>query len=134
MNPFLWRSPVLVAVSCGLAATGIGMAAPAHAASAQELTTDQTVKISELTPKESAYYAKIADPEVAKNFILTRSYVRLCQDVMNKIMPAEKLPDKPLGFSVRYLLPGEPTMINQAIAASIIAECHSDPKACLGGN
>ena len=107
--------------------------ASAQTASAQQLTPAQTIKTSDMTPKELAYYNRITDPAVATNFIITRSYVRLCQAVVDKQAPAEQLPDKPLGFSAAYLLPGEATMINAAIAASIVAMCHSDPQGCLGG-
>src|SRR3954447_7912651 len=89
---------------------------------AQPLKPSQVVSPSALTAQESAYYAKLTDSDIARNFILTRSYVRLCQAVMQKKMPAEQLPDKPLGFSVRYTLPGEVQIINSAIAANIVAQ------------
>jgi hypothetical protein len=53
--------------------------------------------------------------------------------VVDKTMPAEQLPDKPLGFSVRYLLSGEAKMINRAISDSIVAMRKSNPTAALGG-
>lgn len=90
-------------------------------ASAQSLTPDQIVKTSNLTQQEIDYYQKLSDPVMAKNFLLTRSYVRLCQQVIDHRLPAVQLPDKPLGFSVRFLLPGEATLINTAISDSIIA-------------
>jgi hypothetical protein len=96
------------------------------------MAPSQMLQPSDLTPKELDYYNKLTDPEVAKNFIATRSFVRLCQKVVDKTMPAEQLPDKPLGFSVRYLLAGEATMINRAISDSIVAMCKSNPNGCLG--
>ena len=96
------------------------------------LTPAQLLKPEDLTAKEADFYNKASDPEVAKNFIITRSYVRLCQKVNDKTMPAEQLPDKPLGFSARYLLSGEATMINHALSDSIIAMCKVNPRGCFG--
>jgi hypothetical protein len=93
---------------------------------AQTLSSSQIVKPADLTQKEGDYYRTLSDPEVAKNFLLTRSYVRLCQQVIDHKLPATELPDKPLGFSVRYLLPGEATLINAAISESIIAGVKAD--------
>ena len=86
------------------------------------LNPSQLITPADMTPKESKYYNTLTDPEAAKSFIITRSYVRLCQKVIDKTMPAEQLPDKPLGFAARYLLSGEATLINTAIAESITAE------------
>lgn len=88
----------------------------------QTLLPSQLVSPTALTPREAAYYAKLTDPDTARNFIITRSYVRLCQAVVDKTLPAGQLPDKPVGFSVRYLLPGEVQMINSAIASNIVAQ------------
>jgi hypothetical protein len=96
------------------------------------LTAAQLLKPDDLTPKELDFYKKQSDPEIMKNFIITRSYVRLCQQVIDKKMPAELLPDKPLGFSAHYLLSGEATMINHALSDSIVAMCKTNRKACLG--
>jgi hypothetical protein len=100
--------------------------APTDASLAQALTPAQIVKPADLTAQESAYYQKLTDQEVKKNFIETRSYVRLCQQVLDHRLPAAQLPDKPLGFSVRYLLAGEANVINSAIAESIIAGAKED--------
>ena len=86
-----------------------------------QMTPAQILKPADLTPKELDYYQKLTEPDLAKMFITTRSYVRLCQQVIDRKLPASRLPDKPTGFSVKYLLPGEANVINQAIAASIIA-------------
>ena len=108
-------------VSVGLALlTSIGPAP------AQELTAGQILKPADLTEKESAYYQKLTDPAIAKNFLETRSYVRLCQQVVDHKLPAIQLPNKPLGFSVRYLLPGEVGVINTAMSESIIAGVKAD--------
>jgi hypothetical protein len=111
----------LWAVGAGLALLiSIGLA------SAQVLSPAQIVNPANLTEKESAYYQKLTDPVVAKNFLVTRSYVRLCQQVIDHKLPAIQLPDKPLGFSVSYLLPGEVTLINTALSESIIAGVKAD--------
>jgi hypothetical protein len=98
---------------------------PNHAASARaapfEMTPAQILKPDALSPKELAYYKKLTNPASAKMFIETRSYVRLSQDVVAHKMPAAQLPDKPLGFTRIYLLPGEEAVINEAIAASLVA-------------
>jgi hypothetical protein len=99
----------------------------AQNAAGLEMAPSQILKPSELTPKELDYYNKLSDPDVAKNFIITRSYVRLCEKVIDREMPAEQLPDKPLGFSVRYLLAGEATMIDRALSDSIVAMCKTNP-------
>jgi hypothetical protein len=109
-----------------LAIIGLVFSTSIGPASAQELTSAQIVKPADLTEKESAYYQKLTDPQVAKNFLETRSYVRLCQQVIDHKMPAIQLPDKPLGFSVRYLLPGEANLINKAIAQNIIEGIKAD--------
>ena len=111
----------LLAVSIGLL-----FWASIDAASAQELSTSQILKPAEMTEQETAYYQKLTDPQIKKNFIETRSYVRLCQQVVDHRLPAVQLPDKPLGFSVRYLLPGEANLINKAIAENIIAGTKED--------
>ena len=105
----------------------------AENAGAQEISSSQTLKPTDLTEKESDYYNKLTDPEVARNFIMTRSYVRICQGVVDKKIPPEQLPDKPMGFSVRYLLAGEATMINRAISEFIIVNCRNSPNGCFGG-
>jgi hypothetical protein len=121
---FAVKSLFLVLITC------LAVQAPSNV-TAQDMTPSQMIRPSDLTPQELAYYNKLTDSEVAKNFIASRSYVRLCQKVVDNAMPAEQLPDKPLGFSVRYLLPGEANMINRAISASIVA-CGSNPKGCAG--
>jgi hypothetical protein len=110
-----------IGAKCLCVAAGVAFLASIVPASAQSLTPDQIVKTSNLTQQEIDYYQKLSDPVMAKNFLLTRSYVRLCQQVIDHRLPAVQLPDKPLGFSVRFLLPGEATLINTAISDSIIA-------------
>lgn len=87
---------------------------------AQALSAAQLVDPGDFTQQERDYYAKLTGDD-AKNFIITRSYVRLCEEVVEHKLPAAQLPDKPIGFTVRYLLPEEPTVINRALAYSIEA-------------
>ena len=86
-----------------------------------QLTPAQTVKPADFTPTERDYYQKL-NAAAAKSFIATRSYVRLCQQVLERKLPALQLPDKPAGFTVKYLLPGEPNVINRALAAYVVAK------------
>ena len=86
------------------------------------LSAQQTVQPSDLTQKEADFYQNLTDPKMAKSFIITRSYVRLCRQVIDYTLPPLQLPDKPLGFSARFLLSGETTMINTAISESLKAE------------
>ncbi len=95
-------------------------AAPSRAA-ALEMTQAQILKPAGLSPKELSYFKTLSDPAKAKMFIETRSYVRLTQDVVANRMPAAQLPDKPLGFTRIYLLPGEEAVVNKAVAASLAA-------------
>jgi len=78
-----------------------------------------------LTSQESKYYESIkADPNVAQNFLATREYVRKAKyvaDHPDDSAAAARLPDKPAGFTVRYLLAGEANVINTAISLNILA-------------
>ena len=85
-----------------------------------QLTAMQTLSPADFTQIEQDYFQKL-DGSAAKNFIATRSYVRICQKVVDHKLPALQLPDKPLGFSSNYLLPGEEVVINKAIEASLVA-------------
>jgi hypothetical protein len=88
---------------------------------ALEMTPAQILKSADLSPRELTYYKTLTDPTTIKSFIETRSYVRLSQEVVNHEMPAEQLPDKPLGFNLGYLLPGEASVVDGAVAASLTA-------------
>ena len=99
----------------------LASAAPAFAQSGgSQLTAAQTVKPADFSPTELDYYQKL-DAAAAKSFIATRSFVRLCQQVLDHKLPALQLPNKPIGFRSSYLLPGEDAVIDEAIAASLTA-------------
>jgi len=66
------------------------------------------------------YYKKATDPEVKRNFIITRSYVRIAQKVVAKKISPEEFPvAKPAGFSVQYLLPDDAHVINEALGLAL---------------
>ncbi|MGB9116115.1 hypothetical protein [Bradyrhizobium sp.] len=112
-------------INRALAAYVVAKQNPNHAASgpkaALEMTPAQILKSAELTGEELTYYKTLTEPAMVTNFILTRSYARLAQKVIDHKMPALQLPDKPLGFTRNYLLPGEEAVINKAIGASLAA-------------
>jgi hypothetical protein len=96
------------------------LAATAGVAHAGDLAPSQLVTPADLTPVERDYYNKTADPQVKKNFIITRSYVRLAQKVVNKTLPPEAYPTaKPNGFSVQYLLPDDAHVLNEALGLAL---------------
>lgn len=101
-----------LALSAPIAVTAAQVAPPAMDA-AQMLTP------ADLTPQELTYYKQLSDPADEKHFIATRSYERLCQRVVDRKLPPTQLPEKPLDFSAKYLLPAEANVINRAIALSL---------------
>src|ERR1700757_4086168 len=76
---------------------------------------------SDLTPpmtsQESAYYETIKDdPTAGESFLVTRDYVRKAEAVVNGSLAAASFPpQKPKGFTVKYLLPDDPAVINKAL-------------------
>ena len=95
---------------------------------AQELTASQLVTPTQLTPEERDFYNEAGDPTVKKNFIITRSYVRLAQKVASKEIPPDSFPRrKPKGFSVQYLLPNDPRVINEPVGRALA----QDMQKCL---
>jgi hypothetical protein len=88
------------------------------------LAPAQLIKPADLTQQELSFYQTL-DSAAASDFLVTRSYVRLCQQVVDRKLPAAQLPHKPAGFSAKYLLPTDPNVINRALADSIMA--HQNP-------
>jgi hypothetical protein len=109
------NATIAIACFCLITATvAIGVAR------AEELAPSLLVKPADLTPVERDYYDKATDPQVKKNFIITRSYVRLAQKVVAKTMAPEAYPAaKPNGFSVQYLLPDDPHVLNEALGLAL---------------
>lgn len=106
----------------------IASMAAISAGHADELAAAQLITPADMTPVELDYYNKAADLQVKKNFIITRSYVRLAQKVVAKTLAVDAFPMvKPNGFSVQYLLPDDPPVINQALGLALAARM----KKCL---
>lgn len=100
---------------------------PPGAAFASQMTAAQMVKPADFTAEERDYYRKLA-PAAAESFIATRSYVRLCRQVLGRKLPAIQLPDRPAGFNVKYLLPEDPTVINRAVGEHLAAKANPNHK------
>jgi len=106
---------LIVLVSYGLQAATI-----AASRAGGELARSQLVTPADLTAIELDYYNKTTDPEVKKNFIITRSYVRIAQKLVAKKIAPEDFPvAKPTGFSVQYLLPDDAHVINEALGLAL---------------
>ncbi len=104
----------------------LGPARPAQAQAAQtQMTAAQMVSPTDLSAEEAAFY-KTLDADAARDFIATRSYVRLCQKVEDGGLPAIQLPERPAGFNVTYLLPRDPTVVNRALADYLVARDSPD--------
>ena len=105
----------------------VGVSIAPRAVSAQELSAGEVVSLAQLTPEEKDYYDHAANQTVRKNFIITRSYLRLAQKLVDKQIPPDAFPmRKPKGFSVEYLLPDDPEIINEAIGIALshaMAKC-----------
>ncbi len=105
-----------VAIAC-LALQAPAMAETKHA---REMSPSQILRPADLTPDEMAYYNGVTDPAIKKNFIMTRSYVRLAEKLIAKKIPAWEFPRmKPKGFSAQYLLPNDPAVINKALGIAL---------------
>jgi hypothetical protein len=76
-----------------------------------------------MTSQESTYYDTIkADPTAAQSFLITRDYVRKAQAVVDgSLAPISFPPRKPAGFTVKYLLPDDPSVINTALGMYLVA-------------
>jgi hypothetical protein len=108
---------LIVLVNCGLQAATIAVP---RSAGGGELARSQLVAPADLTAIELDYYKKATDPEVKRNFIITRSYVRIAQKVVAKKISPEEFPvAKPAGFSVQYLLPDDAHVINEALGLAL---------------
>lgn len=77
---------------------------------------------SQLTPSEKATYASLKNqPDEAAAFLATRDYVRLCQKVVNKSMPAIRLTDIPDNYSDKYVSPAEASAVDKATSLRFAA-------------
>ena len=90
------------------------------------LTPAQTISRSDMTKVELDFYQTL-NGQAAEDFIVTRSYLRLAQQEIDHKLPPLKFPArKPDGFSVKYLLPDDPSVINRAIADYLTAKMKLD--------
>lgn len=71
---------------------------------------------------EQSFYATLSGAD-AQNFLITRKYVRQAQAVVDgKMNPLSFPAKKPAGFTVAYLLPDDPTVINNALGMYLTAK------------
>ncbi len=109
----------LLAALAGLLAVSLCAApAKAQADAAHPMSAAQTIAPADLAPDEVAFYQTL-DPSAAHDFLVTRSWYRLCRQVVEHRLPAAQLPDKPAGFSVKYLQPTDPNYINRALGMQL---------------
>jgi len=77
---------------------------------------------SQLTPAEKATYETVKNqPDEAAAFLATRAYVKLCQKVVGKSMPAIKLTDIPDNYSDKYVSPAEAEAVDKATSLRFAA-------------
>ena len=90
------------------------------------LTPAQTIGRSDMTKVELDFYQTLGG-QAAEDFIVTRSCVRLAQQEIDHKLPPLKFPArKPNGFSVKYLLPDDPSVINRALGDYLAARMKLD--------
>ena len=77
-----------------------------------------------MTSEESSFYDKIkGDPASAQGFLATREYVRTARAVVTGSLPPLSYPsDKPPGFSAKYLLAEDPSILNKALGMYLAAK------------
>ena len=125
--------PKLIARILFVAGFWLPLAQMTHSAFAQSdslhLTPAQTISPADMTKTELDYYRTL-DSEAGKSFIVTRSYVRLTKQVVDhKLPPLNFPPRKPEGFTAKYLLPDDPTVLNEALGEYLKAKLTADPRA-----
>jgi hypothetical protein len=110
----------LLAVSICLSLLPMARSACAQAGN-PTMAPEQMMSPADMTSDERDFYRTLNDSD-AKNFIVTRSYVRLCQQVMAHKLPPLALPPKPAGFRTAYLLPEDPSVIDEAMGENVKAK------------
>ncbi len=113
------RRLVLRIISVAIACLTLQAPAMAETKYGREISPSQILRPADLTPDELAYYNRATDPAIKKNFIVTRSYVRLAEKLIAKKIPAWEFPVTPKGFSVKYLLPNDQAIINKAVSIAV---------------
>lgn len=96
----------------------------ALASSAAALTPDNLDPA--LSAKEQKKYdSLVGNPQEAQSFLITRDYVRKADKVNKGVIPARSFPpQRPTGFTPRYLLPEDALTINDALSKYLLS---SDP-------
>ena len=92
---------------------------------APEMTEAQMITPAQMDAQELAFYNRITDPRQKDEFIKTRSYIRLCKQVLAKTLPVAQMIEKPLGFSTAYELPGDEDIANAVSKAQVALELKS---------
>lgn len=96
-----------------------------------DMTAAQTLQPPDLSHEELSYFKTLGAIE-ARRFIVTRSYMRLCQQVLDQKLPAYRLPKVPPGARGAYLLPGENDVISKAVKASLLDLLQRNPNSADG--
>jgi hypothetical protein len=109
------------AASGAIAQTGYRPPPGSPASREVDMTAAQMIKPGDMTPDELAYYKTIG-PVEAKRFVATRSYVRICQQVVDHKIPALMLPKRPPGFTMIYVLQPEKKILDDALKDYLIAD------------
>ena len=91
--------------------------APAFA----QMRSDQLITPADFTPVEAQYYPTLA-PDAQHAFIVTRSYVRLSDKVIDQELPAVQFPDQPDELNPSYLLADDSFDLNTALLLHLEAK------------
>ena len=123
MRPELFTRILFIGSICMLLGQ---MPHPVFAQTPSHLTPAQTISPADMTKTELDYYRTL-DSAAGQSFTVTRSYVRLAKQVLDhKLPPLSFPPGKPDGFTVAYLLPDEPSIINEALGEYLKAKLTAD--------
>jgi hypothetical protein len=96
----------------------------ALSASARALTPAQ------LTPDEQTVYDGLKnDPDAAKNYLATRGFLKLCEQVAARKLAAIKLPRQPANYDTQYVTDEEQAVVDQAVLKYVSARINSPRQA-----
>ena len=94
---------------------GLGLVLAAGPAEAQTVTL---ITRADMSPQEQAVFDKMSG-ERAQNYLVTRSYWRMCRAVNAGTLPAAQLPDEPDAYDEVYQSAEERADCKKAITAAI---------------
>jgi hypothetical protein len=86
---------------------------------AHDMTPAQLLSASDLNSAEQSKFQTLTSESDRKNFLQTRSYIRLCRAVVSHSMQPETLPLTPLGYDRAYLVDDDADVAKQALALSL---------------